>query len=186
MNLRFRIFNEFFRHPLDTRLSNENVYSVDFNRGNRGRNVCKVAIKKLKFDLPLRPFFNILTSEVTYSVMLNDTPRRSGMSDHMPRHCTLDVLPRLMFFSFLKIEGATTDVASSVASLSECESKWSSELTIADSSLPPCPLKSCYSLCSSNFIRCQEGCVLSNKHEAFFMVVFKIFLVPSLSSTPLL
>ena len=168
MNLRLNIFNEFFRHPLDTRLSNENVYSVDFKRGNRGRNVCKVAIKKLKFDLLLRSFFDILTSEVTYSVMLNDTSRRSEMSDHMPRHCTLDVVPRLMLFSFLEIGGATMGVASSVVSLSECESKWSSELTIADSLLPRCPLKSCYSLCSSNFIRCQESCVLSGKHEAFF------------------
>ena len=103
LNVKLRVFNKFFRHPLDNRLSDENVCDTYFDWHGRRRKKIEVIIKKLKLGLPPRSFLNLFMSEVVCSGWLNDMLGRSLMSYHMEclfiifiRCCTQSITLQLL------------------------------------------------------------------------------------------
>ena len=59
LNARLRVFNELLSHPLDRRLGDDNIYDTYVDWHGLRKKKIEVAIRKLKFGLPPRPFLRV-------------------------------------------------------------------------------------------------------------------------------
>ena len=112
LNARLKVFNELLRHPLDSRLCNENVYDTYFDWHSRRRKKIEVAIMILKLGLPPCPFLRVrLRVAGGWMTYLED--RRCLMTWNVSSFSSSDDKPRVTHSNSLEIGGSTVGIVSS-------------------------------------------------------------------------